>query len=40
MEGDIHAKPDQDGSGDEAHITKDLENGVRISLLKYQTVTY
>jgi hypothetical protein len=25
MEGDIHAKTNQHGSGDEAHITEDLE---------------
>jgi hypothetical protein len=40
MEGDIHAKTDQNGSGDEAHITEDLEYGVEIILLKYQTVTH
>jgi hypothetical protein len=40
MKGDVHAKNNQDGSGDEAYITRDLENGFRSSLLKYQTVTH
>ena len=39
-EGGVHAKNNQERSGDEAHIAKDLEYGVRISLLKYQTITH
>jgi hypothetical protein len=34
-EGDVHAKNNQEGSGDEAHVTKYLEYGVRSSLFKY-----
>jgi hypothetical protein len=34
MEGDVHAKNNQEGSADEAHVGKDLENTAKSLPLK------
>jgi hypothetical protein len=43
MKGDVHSKNNQDGSGDEAHITKDLDYGCQEFFSKteaYQEATH
>jgi hypothetical protein len=40
MEGDVHAKNNQEGSADKAHIGNDLENIANSLPLKDQKITH